>query len=125
MVNVTSVEENLPNALFPPRTTPIFAASKAGLGLLTKALAPVLGSRGVRINSIAPGYTHTPLTAPLAELAEPWTAGQTPLRRWAKTDDVGDVTLFLLGDDARFVTGTSTKVDGGIALGPQRGDEYA
>lgn len=120
IVNITSLEEKLPIALFQPRTTPIYAASKAGLGLLTKSLTPVLGSRGIRVNSIGPGYTHTPLSAPLREAAEPWTAAQTPLGRWAQPEDIADVVLFLLGDDARFVTGTSTKVDGGIALGPQR-----
>jgi 2-deoxy-D-gluconate 3-dehydrogenase len=120
IVNITSLEEKLPIAMMQPRTTPIYAASKAGLGLLTKSLTPALGERGVRINSIAPGYTHTPLSAPLRAQAEPWTAAQTPLQRWAQPDDIADVVLFLLSDDARYVTGTSTKVDGGIALGPQR-----
>lgn len=120
VVNITSLEEKLPIALFQPRTTPIYAAGKAGLGLITKSLAPALGARGVRINSVAPGYTHTPLSAPLREKAEPWTAGQTPLLRWAVPEEIADMVLFLLSDDARFVTGTSTRVDGGIALGPQR-----
>jgi 2-deoxy-D-gluconate 3-dehydrogenase len=120
IVNITSLEEKLPIALMQPRTTPIYAASKAGLGLLTKSLAPMLGTRQVRINSVAPGYTHTPLSAPLRERAEPWTVAQTPLQRWAEPDEIADVVLFLLSDDARYVTGTSTKVDGGIALGPQK-----
>jgi 2-deoxy-D-gluconate 3-dehydrogenase len=100
VVNVTAIEEQLPVALFPPWTTPIYAASKAGLGLLTKSLAPVLGDRGIRVNSVGPGS-------------------------WAQPAEIADVALFLLSDDARYVTGTSTKVDGGIALGPQRGDEDA
>jgi 3-oxoacyl-[acyl-carrier protein] reductase len=120
VVNVTSLEERLPMALRPPLTTPIYAASKAALGLLTRSLAPVLGTRGIRINSIAPGYVHTPLSAPLRETAEPWTAAQTPLRRWAQPDEIADAVLFLLSDDARFITGASLRVDGGFALGPQR-----
>lgn len=121
IVNITSLEERLPIAMRRPLTTPIYAASKAGLGLITRSLTPVLGERGIRINSIAPGYVHTPLSAPLREVAEPWSAAQTPLRRWGQPDDIADAVLFLLGDDSRYITGTSLRVDGGIALGPQRG----
>jgi NAD(P)-dependent dehydrogenase (short-subunit alcohol dehydrogenase family) len=120
IVNVTSLEEQLPSSLFPPLTTPIYAASKGALGLLTRSLAPTLGARGIRINTVAPGYVHTPLSAPLRELAEPWTVAQTPLRLWAEPDEIADVVLSLLSDDPRYVTGTSLRVDGGFALGPQR-----
>jgi 3-oxoacyl-[acyl-carrier protein] reductase len=120
VVSITSLEERLPIALRRPLTTPIYAASKAALGLLTRSLAPVLGARGIRINAVAPGYVHTPLSAPLREVAEPWTAAQTPLRRWAEPDEIADAVLFLLSDDARYITGMSLRVDGGFALGPQR-----
>jgi 3-oxoacyl-[acyl-carrier protein] reductase len=120
IVNVTSLEEQLPISLFRPKTTPIYAASKAALGLITKSLTPALGERGIRINSIQPGYTHTPISAPLREAAEQWSSAQTPLRRWAQPSEIADVILFLLSDDARYITGTSIKVDGGFALGPQR-----
>ena len=120
IVNITSLEEQLPISVFPPKTTPLYAASKAALGLITRSLAPALGSRSIRINSIQPGYTHTPLSAPLREVAEGWTSAQTPLRRWAEPAEIADVILFLLSDDARYVTGVTVKVDGGLALGPQR-----
>lgn len=120
VVNITSLEERLPIAMRRPLTTPIYAASKAGLGLITRSLAPALGQRGIRINSVAPGYVHTPLSAPLRADAEPWSAAQTPLRRWAQPEDLADAVLFLLGDDSTYITGISLRVDGGFALGPQR-----
>jgi len=123
IVNITSVEERLPIALRRPLTTPIYAASKAGLGLITRSLAPVLGERGIRVNSVAPGYVDTPLSAPLREMVEPWSASQTPLQRWAQPEEIADAVLFLLGDDSSYITGTSLRVDGGIALGPQRGKD--
>lgn len=120
IVNITSLEERLPIAMRRPLTTPIYAASKGGLGLITRSLAPALGQRGVRVNSLAPGYVHTPLSAPLRADAEPWSAAQTPLRRWAQPEDIADAVLFLLGDEASYITGASLRVDGGFALGPQR-----
>ena len=121
VVNITSLEERLPIAMRRPLTTPIYAASKGGLGLVTRSLAPALGQRGIRINSVAPGYVHTPLSAPLRADAEPWSAAQTPARRWAQPEDLADPILFLLGEDSMYITGTSLRVDGGFALGPQRG----
>lgn len=119
IVNITSLEARRPVGVVGPMTS-IYAASKAALESLGRTLAPSLGERKIRINSVAPGIVHTPLSAPLRERAEEWTSRQTPLNRWADPREIADVVLFLLSDESPYVTGTSLTVDGGFALGPQR-----
>lgn len=123
VVNVTSLEEQVPVGMVGPMT-PVYVASKAALASLARSLAPVLGARRIRINSVAPGIVDTPLAASVRELGEPWTAAQTPLGRWARPEEIADVVLFLLSDETPYVTGTSVMVDGGLGLGPQRGEQH-
>jgi NAD(P)-dependent dehydrogenase (short-subunit alcohol dehydrogenase family) len=119
VVSITSLEERLPVGVVGPMTS-IYAASKAALGSLARSLAPVLGERRIRINSVAPGFVDTPLADSVRELGEGWTSAQTPLGRWAQPSEVADAVLFLLSDESTYVTGTSLRVDGGVAMGPQR-----
>jgi 3-oxoacyl-[acyl-carrier protein] reductase len=93
-----------------------YAASKAGVIGLTKALARELGSRGVRVNAIAPGYISTELTDVLPEEARALILQNTPLGRLGEPDDVAGAVRFLCSDEAAFITGEVLLVDGGLGM---------
>jgi NAD(P)-dependent dehydrogenase (short-subunit alcohol dehydrogenase family) len=112
IVNLSSVS----GLVGTPRRT-AYAASKGALDAATRSLAIELGPAGIRVNSVAPGVVDTDLWAKnkaipgVVETIE----AQTPLRRWAQPDDIADVIVFLCSDAARFVTGETISVDGGLA----------
>lgn len=95
-----------------------YCASKAGLEALVRSAALELGPRGIRCNAVLPGLVRTPLMEPM--LARPGVTeaflGQTPLGRIAEGAEVADVVAFLASDAARWITGASLPVDGGMAL---------
>ncbi len=94
---------------------PGYAASKGGVGQLTKSLAAAWAAEGIRVNAIAPGWIETELTRPLVEDAvrsAPILA-RTPMNRWGTPEDIGGVVVFLASDAARFVTGAIIPIDGG------------
>jgi 3-oxoacyl-[acyl-carrier protein] reductase len=93
-----------------------YAASKAGIIGLTKALARELGSRGVRVNAVAPGYIDTELTQVLPEPARNAILANTPLARLGAPEDVAVAVRFLCSDEASFVTGEVLLVDGGLGM---------
>jgi 3-oxoacyl-[acyl-carrier protein] reductase len=93
-----------------------YAASKAGIIGLTKALARELGSRGVRVNAIAPGYISTELTDVLNEEQRGLILGNTPLARLGEPEDVARAVRFLCSDEAAFITGEVLLVDGGLGM---------
>jgi 3-oxoacyl-[acyl-carrier protein] reductase len=93
-----------------------YAASKAGLIGLTKALAKELGGRGIRVNAIAPGYIATELTDALPEAAREAILAGTPLGRLGDPADVARAVRFLVSDAAAFVTGDVLAVDGGLGI---------
>lgn len=94
---------------------PGYAASKGGVGQLTKSLAAAWAADHIRVNAIAPGWIETELTRPLVEDAArsaPILA-RTPMGRWGKPDDLGGVVVFLASHEAHFITGAIIPVDGG------------
>jgi 3-oxoacyl-[acyl-carrier protein] reductase len=93
-----------------------YAASKAGLIGLTKALAKELGGRGIRVNAIAPGYIATELTDALPDQAREAILSNTPLGRLGEPADVARAVRFLCSDAAAFVTGEVLAVDGGLGI---------
>ena len=93
-----------------------YAASKAGIIGFTKALARELGTRGVRVNAIAPGYIDTELTDVLPDEIKRMILGSTPLGRLGKPVDVAACVRFLCSDEAGFVTGEVLLVDGGLGM---------
>jgi 3-oxoacyl-[acyl-carrier protein] reductase len=93
-----------------------YAASKAGLLGLTKSLAKELGSRGIRVNAIAPGYIATELTDALPDAAREAILSATPLGRLGEPSDVARAVRFLVSDAAAFVTGDVLAVDGGLGI---------
>jgi NAD(P)-dependent dehydrogenase (short-subunit alcohol dehydrogenase family) len=94
---------------------PGYAASKGGVGQLTKSLASAWASEGIRVNAVAPGWIATPLTQALQD--DPERAGpilaRTPMARWGTPDEVAAGIVFLASPAAQFVTGTILPIDGG------------
>ena len=95
-----------------------YSAAKAGGEALVRSAALELGPRGIRVNAILPGVVSTPLMAPMLErpgVSEAFVR-QTPLGRIAEGADVADVAAFLASPAARWITGVSLPVDGGMSL---------
>lgn len=94
---------------------PAYAASKGGIGQLTKSLAAAWAGDGVRVNAIAPGYIATDLTQALRddETRNAFILSRTPMNRWGTPDDLAGVVAFIASDAARFMTGAIVPVDGG------------
>ena len=94
-----------------------YAATKGAIDAMTRWLAIELGPAGIRVNAVAPGVVHTDKWA--RKKAVPGVVegiqAHTPLRRWATAEDVADAVAFLASDAARFVTGETLCVDGGMA----------
>lgn len=93
-----------------------YAASKAGMIGFSKSLAKELGSRGIRVNAVAPGFIETDMTGTLSDDVKTEWAKQIPLRRSGKPDDVSNVTLFLASDLSGYVTGQVLNVCGGMGM---------
>ena len=93
-----------------------YAASKAGLIGMTKAVAKELASRGITVNAIAPGFIKTDMTDKLSEDARARLLGYIPMGTLGEARDVAQAALFLAGEGARYVTGHVLVVDGGMAM---------
>ena len=96
---------------------PAYSASKGGVSQLTKALAGKWAADGIRVNAIAPGWIETEMTATLREDPErngPILA-RTPMGRWGKPDEIGELVAWLLSHRAGFITGAIYPVDGGYS----------
>jgi 3-oxoacyl-[acyl-carrier protein] reductase len=92
-----------------------YSASKAGLDGMTRSLAREVGRRAITINSVAPGYLTTDLSASLGPDQRRQIVNRTPLGRLGDVADVAPVVRFLLSEDAAFITGQTLVVDGGIS----------
>ncbi len=93
-----------------------YCASKAGLIGFTKSLARELGSRGVNVNAVAPGYIQTDMTEKLPESAKEAMLSQVPLNRPGQPEDVSKAVFFLASPLADYLTGQVICVDGGMAM---------
>jgi len=93
-----------------------YAASKAGLIGLTKAVAKELASRHITVNAVAPGFIETAMTEALAENVREGLRAQIPLGRLGTADDVAHAVAFLCSEDAGYVTGQVLPVDGGMVM---------
>lgn len=111
IINISSVSGVIGNA-----GQANYCASKAGMIGLTKSVARELGSRGITVNAIAPGFIDTEMTAVLPEDVKKTMGDQIPLKRFGKTEDVAEAVVFLASDKAGYITGQVLCIDGGMAM---------
>lgn len=109
IINISSI-----NALRGHAGVCIYSAAKAGLDGLTRSLARELGSRNIRVNSVAPGYFESRMVDNIPDKMRQQIARRTPLGRLGRTVDIANVVHFLASDQAAFVTGQVLTVDGGL-----------
>lgn len=111
VINISSVVAMLGNA-----GQANYAASKAGIIGLTKSAARELGSRGITVNAVAPGYIETDMTDILPAAAKEESMGRIPLGRVGIPQDIARTVAFLASEDAAYITGQIICVDGGMAM---------
>jgi 3-oxoacyl-[acyl-carrier protein] reductase len=93
-----------------------YSSSKAGLIGFTKALAREVGSRGITVNAVAPGFVPTDLTSDILAKVKDEAIKMTPLGRLASVEDIAYAVGFLVSDEASFITGQVLSVDGGMVM---------
>lgn len=111
IINLTSVVGLVGNA-----GQANYAAAKAGLVGLTKSLAKEVGSRGITVNAVAPGFIQTRLTDVLSDDMKKSLLDNTPLGRFGSPEDVASAVAFLASADASYITGNVLSVDGGLFM---------
>ncbi len=105
-------------AVRPGPMMPAYYAAKAGVKMLTQAMAVELAAHRITVNSIGPGLIDTPLTAPIMQAVPVERRSQSiPLGRVGEPQDVANLALFLASDEANYITGDYILVDGGLGLG--------
>tara|TARA_B110001454_G_C12723308_1_gene436499 strand:- start:44251 stop:44988 length:738 start_codon:yes stop_codon:yes gene_type:complete len=93
-----------------------YAASKAGVVAFSKSVALELGSRGVRVNCVAPGFIETDMTDVLSDDVKQKIMDKIPLQRMGSSKDVADAVKFLLSDQSAYITGHTLSVNGGMFM---------
>ena len=111
IINISSVSGVMGNA-----GQANYCASKAGVIGLTKSVAREIGSRGITVNAIAPGFIDTEMTAVLPDDVKKAMGEQIPLKRFGTTEDVAQAAVFLASDRAAYITGQVLCVGGGMAM---------
>lgn len=91
-----------------------YAATKAGIIGFSKSLAQEMGSRGITVNVVAPGFIETDMTAALPSLVKEEMLKRIPLKKMGKVEDVASVVAFLASDAANYITGEVIHVNGGM-----------
>ena len=114
IINIDSL-----NTYAPLKNVAPYALSKAGVVMMTRSLAVEWGPRGVRVNTLAPGFILTDLTQKLWSdpTMQAWGETNTPLTRLGRPEDMVGTAIFLASDAAAFMTGQVVRVDGGFSAG--------
>ena len=92
------------------------SASKAGMIAMNKCLAQEVGSRGITVNSIAPGFIRTPMTDVLPEDVKAALLAKIPEGKLGEAQDIANVVAFLASDEAQYITGQTININGGMAM---------
>lgn len=111
IINITSVVGSMGNA-----GQMNYAAAKAGVAGMSRALAREIGSRNITVNCVAPGFIDTDMTKVLDEAQVSSLVQQVPLGRLGKPEDVAKAVAFLASPDASYITGTTLHVNGGMYM---------
>ncbi len=111
IINISSVVASMGN---PGQLN--YCASKGGIDAMTRSLAKELGSRGITVNAIAPGFIATDMTADLGDDAHAALTAQIPLGRLGEPEDIAAAVVFLAGDSASYITGQVLHVNGGMHM---------
>lgn len=111
IVNLTSVVGLMGNA-----GQANYAAAKAGVIGFSKSVAKELASRGITVNMVAPGFIGTDMTAVLSDKVKDAMVEAIPLKRMGAPEDVANAVLFLVSDEASYITGQVINVDGGMVM---------
>lgn len=93
-----------------------YAAAKAGIFGFTKSLAREVGSRGITVNAVAPGFIDTDMTRALSEDTKKALLSQIPLNRLGQVEEIASAVAFLASDDASYITGETINVNGGMYM---------
>lgn len=111
IVNISSVVGSMGNA-----GQSNYSASKAGLEAFSRSIAKEIGSRGIRVNSLAPGFIQTDMTDALSEAQKESLLKDLPLSRLGTVDDIAESVAFLLSDASSYITGHTLHVNGGMFM---------
>lgn len=109
IINISSVVGRIGN-----KGQANYVASKAGMDGITKTLSKELGSRGVNVNSIAPGYIETNMTSSLSDEIKNELFNRISLNRFGKPEEVASLVSFLISEEASYITGQIINLDGGM-----------
>ena len=109
IINISSIVGKIGN-----KRQTNYVASKAGIDGITKTLSKELGSRGINVNSIAPGYIETDMTSSLSEKIKDELFNRIPLNRFGKPEEIASLVSFLISEEASYITGQVINLDGGM-----------
>ena len=111
ILNITSTSASTGN-----RGQANYAAAKAGIEAFSKSLAKEVGSRGITVNAIAPGYIQTDMTKVISEKVKAEILSQIPLSRFGKPEEISQLVDFLISDEASYITGQTIHINGGLYM---------
>jgi len=111
IINISSVVASMGN---PGQLN--YCASKGGIDAMTRSLAREIGSRGITVNAVAPGFIATDMTAELGDDAHQELAARIPLGRLGQPEDIAAAVKFLASDEAGYITGQVLHVNGGMLM---------